>query len=47
MVGLGVARIVNVIADVVAVKFKQLTSRDRNVVVKVLLLLSNQTLQML
>jgi hypothetical protein len=45
MLGLGVERIVNVLADVVAVKFKQKTSRNRNVVVKVLLLLSNQILQ--
>lgn len=47
IIGNGVERIVNVVADVVAVKFKKLTSRNRNVVVKVLLLLSNQTLQML
>jgi hypothetical protein len=45
MLGLGVERIVNVLADVVAVKFKQKTSRNRNVVVKVLLLSSNQILQ--
>jgi hypothetical protein len=47
VIGLGVERTVSVIADVVAVEFKPRTSRNRNVVVKVLLLLSNQTLQML
>jgi len=44
--GLIVARTQNVIVDVVKpLKLKQLTSRNRNVVVKVLLLLSNQILQ--